>query len=210
MKSIIKSVAVAAITLPVLFSCSGGGSSSESLLFGEVPAIHGEMQESMNALKEEYKTCNSESKAKSLMEKDEKLEEEYIAKIEKAAKALDGKEISFSESDVKVTSPVSLTFEKFFSKMDMTPYFKVNGSAEAAKDVTFDCDWAAFNVEIVGYGPDNQELFSSKVGLIDAEVNDGQAVVKAGTPVKFDYLQFGKKEVAEYQQATSLKLEIRK
>lgn len=204
-------MAVAAMTLPVFFSCSGGGgSASESVLFGEVPAIYGEMQETKDALKEEYKTCDSESEAKSIMEKADKLNEEYAVKIEEAAKALDGKEISFSESDIKVTSPVSLTFEKFFSKIDLTPYFKVNGSAEAAKDVTFDCDWAAFNVEIVGYGSDGQELFSSKVGLIDAVVGDGQAVVKAGTPVKFDYLQFGKKKVAEYQQASSLKLEIRK
>lgn len=204
-------MAIAAITMMVLSSCTGGdGNESEALLFGEIPAIHGEMQEAKAAVKEEYKACDSESKAKTLMEKASKLEEEYSQKIETASKNLEGKEINFADGDVKVTSPISLTFEKFFSKSDMTPYFKVNGSAEVSKDIIFDCTYPAFYVNIVGYGSDGQELYSSRIGTVDAIVGDNSAVVKAGTPIKFDKLQFAKSKVAEYQQAVALKIEVRK
>lgn len=212
MKSIFKTMALAVIISPLFLSCSGVASSgSESLLYGNLPAVHGEMQEAKEALMEEYKACESEAKAKSLMEKGDKLGEEYLAKIEEAAKALDGREIKITDGDIKVTAPVSLTFKKFFSKIDMTPYFMTNGGAEAAVDITPDSEYplTIYQVYIVGYGADGQELFTSNVGQIDAVETDGKGVIKAGTPVKFHEIQFSDKKVKEYQQATSLKLEVR-
>lgn len=201
-----------AIALTILSSCSGGGASkSESLLYGNLPAVHSEMQEAKNSIKEEFIAAKSESQGKDLIEKANKLEKEYSEKIEAAAKALDNREINFSEGDLKITAPVTLTYESFFSQSDMTPYFKVNGSAEAATDITFagEHPLSGYNVYIVGYGPDNEELFASKVGMIDAEINGETAVIKAGTPVKFDRLQFSSNETDEYRKTASLKLEPR-
>lgn len=212
MKSLKHLAASSAIALTILSSCSGGGAGkSDSLLYGNLPAVHSEMQEAKKSIKEEFIAAKSESQGKDLMEKANKLEKEFSEKIEAAAKALDNREINISEGDLKITAPVNLTYEGFFSQMDMTPNFKVNGSAEAANDITINSDLplSGYNVYIVGYGPDNEELFVSKVGMIDAEINGKTAVIKAGTPVKFDHLHFSKKETDEYQKATSLKLEPR-
>lgn len=206
-------VTLSAIVVTMLSSCSGDGSgnSSDSLLYGNLPAVYSKMQEAKQSIKEEYKAAHSESQAKDLMEKADKLEKEYSEKIESAAKALDNKDINISEGDFKITVPVSLVYEGFFSQLSMTPYFKVNGNAEASADLIMNSGLplTGYKVYIVGYGADNEELFASTVGMIDAEVNGDTAVIKAGTPVKFDRLQFSEKETTEYQKATSLRLEPR-
>lgn len=200
-----------AIAVMTLSSCSGGGNASESLFLGTLPAIHGEMQQAKKSIQEEYKAVQSESQAKSLMAKAEKLEKEYSEKIEKAAQSLDNKEVRITDGDLKVTSPVTLNYCGFFSKFDMTPEFNVKGGAEATTDIMPEGKYplTAYAVYIVGYGPDSQELFKCKVGHMDAEVNNGTAVIKAGTPVRFDRFHISNKETDAYQQATTLKLEAR-
>lgn len=63
------------------------------------------------------------------------------------------------------------------------------------------------NVYIVGYDADGKEVFESKVGFIAAQKEGDKSVIKAGTPVKFDQLQFSPKKIEGYEQATTLRLE---
>lgn len=64
MKSLKLLATAFAVMTMTLSSCSkDGNNASDSLLFGKVPAIYGEMQDAKAALKEEYRTCDSESKA---------------------------------------------------------------------------------------------------------------------------------------------------
>lgn len=202
---------MAAILIPAITSCSGGSGGSDTLLFGSLPGVHAEMQQAKEKFFEEAKTADSESQLKSLQEKGDKLGEEYAAKIEEAAKGLDGREVTITNGEIKVTSPVSLTYRKFFSKTDMTPCFEVNGAAEAAADFSPKSEYPQkmYTVYVVGYDANGTEVFDSRIGMIDAEENGGKAVVKAGTPVKFDELQFSGKKVDAYQQAATLKLEAR-
>ncbi|MGM9816383.1 MAG: hypothetical protein ACI304_04925 [Lepagella sp.] len=212
MKTFLKLAAIALvslISLPILSSC--GGASGGSGLFGGLPDKFADMQKEQDALREEAKKIENEQDKAKLIEKSEKMKEEWTVKIENEAKALDGKEISFADSDIKVSKPVSLTYTDFFSKLDLTPAFKVNGEAAAAVDITPESKYALdrFSVYVVGYDDAGQETFQSKVGSIKAEVNGDKAVVKAGTPVEFDTLQFSDKKVEEYQKTKSLKLEVR-
>lgn len=224
MRKTIKLVALAAIVAATMASCAGKSSSdagaagtaeassttSESLLFGELPALHIEMQAAKDAIKEEGKQVKTEAQFKELAEKEEKIKAEYTAKIEEAAKALNGNAINLTDGDIKVTEPVALTYEGFFSKTGLTPKFSVSGKAEAAADFTPETKYPqdSYTVYVVGFDGSGQEVFSSKIGFIAAVKEGGKSVVKAGTPVKFDNMQFGAKKAADYQKATSLKLMV--
>jgi len=211
MKRNLKLFALAIFFLPLISACSDSGKKSDSLLYGSLPGVVEEMQSVKEKFFEEAKAADSEEKIKTLMEKSEKLNEESAAKIEESAKSLDGREISFTEDDLKVTEPVSLTFEDFFSKTDMTPYFKVDGKAEAAKDIYPEGEYPLtyYTVYVVGYDAEGKELFTNRIGNIEAAKDGEKAIIKAGTPVKFGELQFSDKKVEGYQQARSLKLEAR-
>lgn len=210
MKTNLKLMAMAVIALSTLFSCSQGGG-SDSMLFGSLPGEYEKMQAAKDALREEARNASSEAQMTRLMEKSNELKEEWTVKIENAAKSVDGRQIDITDGDIKVTSPISLTFRNFFSKMDLTPTFSIAGSAEAASDIVPEGKYplAYYTVYIVGYGAENQELFTGRMGSIKAEITGDKAVVKAGTPVEFDMLQFSAKEVTGYEDAKSLKLEVR-
>lgn len=209
MKRTIKLMAVAAIAAATMTSC-GGGSSSEALLFGKVPAIYAELKAEKDAIKEDAKSISSVSDFADLAEKENKIKEEYTGKLEEAAKALDGKEITFAEGDIKVTAPISLTY-KSISKSDLAPSFEINGTAEAAADITPESTYSqiAYIVYIVGYDADNQEVFTNRAGLIYGEKVGDKDVIKAGTQIKFETLYFSARQAEEYSKATSLKLIIK-
>lgn len=217
MRKTIRLMALAAIFAASMASCSSkeasseteaASAASESVIFGELPALHNQMQAEKDAIKKETKSATTESQLTDLMEKSDQLKEKYTTKIEDAAKALNGKAISIADGDIKVTEPVTLTYDGLFSKQDITPKFKVSGKAEAAADITPDVKYAqkSFTVYIAGYDKDGNEVFASKIGFIDAADAGGKSTIKAGTPVKFDGLQFGAKKAADYQKATTLKL----
>lgn len=208
----IKLMALVAILTPMLFSCSGGVGSSDTLLFGSLPGVYGQFQTEKDQLQEEAKNINSEADKAKLIEKSEKMKEEWSAKIEESAKSIDGKTIEFAESDIKVINPISLQFDGFFSKTDMTPKFKINGSAEAPAEINTGEMYVGTseNVYIVGYNAEGQEVYQIKGGFIPVENVDGKAVVKAGTAVNFDTFHFSGKKVEEYEAAKTLKLEVRR
>lgn len=209
MRSLTKLMAMAAIIASALWSCSGGG--ADTLLFGKLPGVYAGMLADKEAIREEAKSVSSASQMKDLSEKADKLQEEWAARIEEAARGLDGREIEFAESDITVTKPLSLTYEGFFSKSSMTPDFIVSGEAEASADIIPESKLplTSYTVYIVGYDAAGQEVFANKVGFIPAEMAGGKSVIKAGTPVDFDHLYFSEKKAEDYPKAAVLKLEVR-
>lgn len=207
MKSI-KLLALVAVLMPMLFSCSGGASSSNSALLGSLPDEYAKFQEEKAQIGEEAKNIKSEAEKKKLIEKAQKMEEKWSEKIEKSAKSLDGKPLEFAESDIKVTEPVSFEFDGFFSKSDLNPKFKINGSAEAATEINTGENYVLGyeRVYIVGYDADGQVVCKIHAGSIAVENVDGKSVVKAGTPVEFSTFNFSSKE--DYGAAKTIKLEV--
>lgn len=208
----IKTMAFVAAILPMLLSCSGGsGSSSESVMFGSLPGVYSQFQTEKDKLSEEAKNISSEADKAKLIEKSEKMKEDWGTKIEESAKTLDGKPIEFAESDIKVTAPISLQFDGFTSaKSDLLPKFKVNGSAEATTDINTDAIYVGVSesVYIVGYNEAGEQVYKIKVGFVPSENVDGKAVIKAGTPISFDVVHFSPKYLNDYEAAKTLKLEV--
>ena len=197
---IIKLMALAAILMPLLFSCSGGGSSAGML--GQLPDKYAQFTEEKAELKKEAQNIKTEADKKRFLEKSEKLNKKWKEKLEATAKDLNGKPIEFAESQFEVTSPVSLEFEEFSSESALTPRFKVNGEAKAASD------YSTENVYITGYDAEGKQVYKAKVGSVEVQDADGKLLVKAGTPVKFDKLGFGKADVEGSKLAKSYKLEM--
>lgn len=76
-------------------------------------------------IEKEAENIKSEAEKKELIEKSEKLNKEWKAKIEQSAKELDGKPIEIAECQFSVTSPISLEFKDFHSEARLIPSFKV-------------------------------------------------------------------------------------
>lgn len=205
---IIKLMALAAILMPLLFSCSGGGSSAGML--GQLPDKYAQFTEEKAELKKEAENIKTEADKKRFLEKSEKLNKKWKEKLEATAKDLNGKPIEFAESQFEVTSPVSLEFEEFSSSSALTPKFKVNGEAKAASDITTDQKYyySTENVYITGYDTEGKQVYKARVGSVKVQDADGKLLVKAGTPVKFDKLGFGKADVEGSKLAKSYKLEM--
>lgn len=93
----------------------------------------------------------------------------------------------------------------------MTPYYGVDGQAVAAADIVpaSALPQNSYNVYIVGYDADGKEVFESKDGFIAAQKEGDKAVIKAGTPVKLDQLQFSPKKIEGYERAATLGLQAR-
>lgn len=209
MKSI-KLLAIVAAMVPMMYSCSGGAGSS-SLLFGSLPGVYSQFQEEKDKLTEEAKNIKSEDDKKKLIEKSEKLQNKWSEKIEESAKTLDGKTIDFAESNIKITEPLSLEFERYSSsKSDLLPMFKVNGSAETASEINTDAVYlgATEDVYIVGYNAEGEQVYKIKAGFVSDENVDGKAVVKAAMPVTFGSICFSDKDLENYTAAKTLKLEV--
>lgn len=207
-----KLMALAAIVVPMLSSCSGdGATSSNPSLFGELPEEYVQFKAEKDAFKEKAKEIKTEADKAKLIKESQEMEEKWTVRIEESSKSLDGKTIGISDGEIKVTEPLSLTFDRFFSKSDLTPVFVVIGAAQAAVDITPESEFprTAYQVYIVGYGPDGAELFDNEIGFIDAQETDGKAVIPAGTPVKFDKLQFSGKDAPAYPMAETLKLVVK-
>lgn len=205
-----KSMAFFAIVMPLMLSCSGGGSTSDSTLFGPLPEYFEQISAEQTKLKEDAKNIKSEAEKAELIKKSEEMKEKWGAKIEESAKALNGKPVEFAESNIKVTAPVSLEFDGFFSKSDMTPKFNVNGSAEAASEINAGVDYVLpkEKVYVVGYNAEGQQVYKIDVGSIAVENVDGKAIVKAGTPVVFSSFHMSDSKAAEYKAAKTVKLEV--
>ncbi|MDE6010784.1 MAG: hypothetical protein K2F87_05010, partial [Muribaculaceae bacterium] len=116
MKKLFKTLAAVAMVAMSgsLASCSGesgdGGSDAESMLFGKVPSIMMKIEKVQQEIKLERKTATTQKELIKAEEKEQKMKDEWIPKLEEAAQALDGKQLDISEGDFKVTTPLTLTY----------------------------------------------------------------------------------------------------
>lgn len=206
MKTILKLLVIATIFMPAMFSCSGG---SKVPVFGSLATTYSEYDAESEALKEEAKNIKTEEEKAKLIKKSEELNEKWGKKIESSAKSLDGKTIDFAESNFKVTEPISLQLKEFHTN-GFIPEFTINGAAEAAEDITTDMNYTGSikTVCITGYNAEGQDVYRIGVGNVDVENRDGKIFVKAGTPVKFTYMNFAKSKVDKYLEAVTVKLEL--
>lgn len=198
-------VAVLAAALMMTLSSCSGSDLDKNLLFGSIPSEYAELKEERGKLDEQAKNVTSEAEKEELIKKSKKLEEKWTPKLEKAATELDGKEITVTDSIFKVTSPVSLTFEKLASR-SLAPVFKINGSVETAEPITVE---NTFNptliVYIAGYDASGKDLYHIKVGKITGEVKLNVLEIPAGTPVEFSTLTFDGTKLDQYPEAKTLK-----
>lgn len=212
MKSIIKFMAFAAITLPVLASCSGGSSSSSSSsstpLFGSLAGEYANYAEKRAEIEERAKHITTEEEKAKLVNEAMEMQDELSVKIEEAAKSLDGKPVEVAAGDFKVTEPISLTFERFYGS-DLEAKFTVSGAAEAANEInTGDYILPGRVVNIVGYDADGNKLYSAEIGSVAVANRDGKGIIAAGTPVKLSSVRYSDRYVEEYRKAATLKLEL--
>lgn len=218
-----KLMALIAIAMPLLLSSCGGdsGSSTKSKFFGNVPGIYAEMIAKDESLKEKFKNSSSEDEAKKIYAEAEAAEKEYSVKIEEAAKALDGKTIEIeSTPEITVNSPVTLTFDGYQSKTDMTPRFKLAGDAVAAQNYQSEESKGLSNgggdltkykglaqyVYLLGFDDAGTQVFSQKVAYFPIDlITDTELGVKSGTDLKFENFTINKKNCEGCIKATVLK-----
>lgn len=200
--------AVGAIAFMGLVACSGSSNSSETGLYGNLPAEYGKMMTERDALKEKAKNIKTEAEKAELIAQGQKMDEEWSAKLEETAKGLDGKPLTITDSLFKVTAPVSLQFEKLQGS-DLEPQFKVDGTAEAAQELTRENTYLSkLIVYLAGYDKEGTELFTSEIGTVAGTLDGTTLVIPAGAPVEFTHLRFNDKYVEEYPKATTLKLTV--
>lgn len=205
MKKVTFLVALAAILIISMTSCSGSGS-QKSLLFGEIPSEYAELKAERNKLDEQAKNVKTEEEKSELIKKGQKLEEKWTPKLEKAAKELDGKEIELTEGTFKVTSPVSLTFEKLKTRT-LEPIFKVNGMVVTEEPIKVENTInPTLLVYIAGYDAEGNEVYKSQIGRLTGEVTLNVLEVPVGTPVNFQTLTFNGAYVDKYPEAKTLKI----
>lgn len=213
----------------VLFAASSltacgesAGAVAGSKFFGDVPALYLQMMEKKADIKEQFKNASSEGEAKDLMTQAQQFEDDYRVQIQNAASDLTGKTIEVvSTDDFTVNTPLTMTFDGFFSKSDMTPQLKFTGEVVAARDYQSDDakgitdaggDLSRYvglaqHIYLEGYDDQGNQVFSSQVGYAPLGLSgDGQLLVKTGTPVKFDNLTINKKNAEGCLKATSLRL----
>ena len=201
-KVTIFTVLIATVIL-ILSSCSG---SEKSMLFGSLPAKYAELKEERAKLDEKAKNIKTEEEKAEIIKKGKKLEEKWIPKLERAATKLDGKDIPLAEGVFKVTSPISLTFEKL-KNHSLEPIFKINGSAVTNEAIKIENTFSQYRiVYIAGYDAEGNEVYKSQVGKIYGEVTKNVLEIPAGTPVEFSTLTFNSSLVDKYPEAKTLKL----
>lgn len=97
-------MAVAALFMPLLFSCSGGSSSKNNLL-GAIPDQYAQFVEEKAEIKKEAENIKTAEDKKALIEKSEKMTAKWKEKMEESAKALSGKPVEIAECNFNITEP---------------------------------------------------------------------------------------------------------
>ena len=113
---IIKLMALVAIFMPLLFSCSGGSSSSG--MFGLLPDKYGKFVEEKAKIEKEAENIKSEAEKKELIEKSEKLNKEW-----KAYEVYKGMvEKGIAREIARINLPLAL-YTEFYWQMDLHNLF---------------------------------------------------------------------------------------
>ena len=200
-----------------LTSCGGSGSSAKNcLIFGEVPSIYADYQAQRDKIEESAQKSKADyQKASGQLDK---LKEQYRAKIEEAAKNLDGRPIEIkSGEDFNVVNPVSLSFKEFGNSVNAV--FIVNGEVEAAGNVAIDVteSWLkSHNVEyifvplvIIGCDEQGAEVTKDRIGCFKGfSVVDGKLVLPSGTKAELQTVAYNKNSFDNYKKVKTLKLSL--
>ena len=210
MKKILKSLAaltIVAISMS-LTSCSGGGSSTKSILFGTLPGIMQEYEAKKDKLEEKAKDVKTEEDKAKLIKEKEELQKKWTPKIEEAAKALEGSPIDVTNGDFTVTSPITLSMKGINSYS--VPYFEVSGEVKAAKDIEGSTQsMYQLTVYIAGYDDAGNALFKNKIGYIKAEEDPNRKympLVLKDTPVTLTQINYIVSDSKAYEEANVLKI----
>ena len=110
-----------------------------------------------------------------------------------------------------MTTPLSLEFTDFFSKLDLEPTFQVNGEAVAASDIKTDLKYVLGNeqVYLVGYNAEGQQVYKVSVGSFEVEKADGCSLVKAGPRFMVSIIHFSSAAIKKgCRDAKTFKLEV--
>mgnify|MGYP000794379460 FL=1 len=213
---LITAAAIACASL-ILASC-GGGSSSDSRFFGNVPGLCAKWEQTNDGLKEKFKTADSAEAAGKIMDEANASKEEYKAKIEEAAKGLDGKTIEIqSTPQFTVNSPLTLTFDRMSS---MDPRFKLAGDivagenyqSENARSLSDGSDPSRYkglsqHVYLIGLDNEGNKVLESKIGYFPMDlINDTELGVKAGTPLELETFTIHDGNMEGCIKATTLQL----
>lgn len=192
MKLNIKLMAAVAVISATLTSCGGNASD----LFGDLPKIYEEYEAEMEAVKE---SGNVDAKA---------FNEKYEQKFLEAAEALNGKEISVSdEGEMKITSPIKMTFDRIVPK---GLSFNLEGEMEVAEEIVREVKYRVpgLGVYLVGYDSDDKELFKDKIAYIESRSPGNRVRIEAGTRASFYGLDFETDHAKDYPKAKELKLVV--
>lgn len=177
-------------------SCGGSGSSG---LFGDIPSTIA----SYDKERQEIESKMDANNFAQLGEKVQDLKQSTIAKVEKEATELNGKEIpaTTDEAILKIESPVTLVFKEMNGYRAM---FGLDGKVVAAEDLPLNADSSDLKGESLMSGAQisvsvkkavgiefldkegNVVHSRTEIGVLPAENLGTSAVVKAGTPINFN------------------------
>lgn len=208
---------MALLGIVAMTACSSGGNSSENcMVFGEVPAIYADYQAQREKIEESaQKSAADYEKASSQIDE---LNEEYRAKIEEAGKKLDGQPIEITpDEDFNVVSPVNLSFKEFANRMSST--YDVKGEIVTAKDINLDVtdswlkshdvQYLMLPLMLIGCDEQGAEVTSVRIGSIKGfKVIDGKLVLPAGTKADLETTYYGDNEYESYVRVKSVKLAL--
>lgn len=199
----------------ILASCGGSGSSTENcLVFGEVPSIYADYQAQRDKIESEI--VNSRLDYKKGASQIDELKEKYRAKIEEAAKKLDGQPIEIAPGeDFKVVNPICFSFKEFANNVNVV--FAVGGEVEAARDVAIEVteSWLkSHNVEylyvpllMAGCDAQGAEVSKDRIGYFKGlKVVDGKVVLPAGTKAELQTVAYNKNDYDDYAKVKSVRL----
>lgn len=214
---------IASIASISFVSCGGRKSSSESKIFGSIPGIYADYQAKNADILGKMENCSSQDEGMKLFQEQEEIQKEYLDKIETVGKNFDGTVLDIeSAHDFTITEPVIMTFDGFWSKLNLEPKFKLTGVVEAATDhesSTLSQSASIYvkdpsqlkamptPVMLVGMDSEGNELFSERVGHAPLSVlSETQIGVKAGTAIVFESLNFVGKKAEAYTKVVTLHL----
>lgn len=207
------------LVVATLVSCggsggSGGNSSENCMLFGEVPGLYADYQTQRDKIEESAQ--KSEADYKKATTQIDELQEEYRVKIEEAAKKLAGQPVEIAPGeDFKVVKPVSLSFKEFANGINAM--FTVAGEVEAAKDVTVDVteswlkshdvQYLQLPLMLIGCDEQGAEVTRARIGYFKGfKVMDGKVVLPAGTKAELQPVPYNDNDYESYVKVKSVKL----
>ncbi len=213
--------AIAIVTL--MFTSCGGGSSSSSdaMLFGAIPGVYLNYETETAALLEKAEQSNDIKDLEAINEQGEALKDALHGELEKAAQAWSGTTLDVAVGeDLKVITPITVTFESFFSST--SPQFTLAGDIETAQEINanYSADLLkyyssrqdqllTYGVLLVGLDELGAEVVSQRVGSLQLAWANDQVVIPAGTKVVFnDKLAFKNRSAEAYTKIKSLTLKV--